>query len=230
MVATLAGIGSLVSERSARSSFAFSNFRIGEIRGWRRAFNQNNWVNVQCGWGDMAAQNTAALAMVRADDDFVSHVALLDVADEDLYGFYERETGYHIRSTPFYERSNDGSVLKMGDALLCTACDDDAEADALWAPGGPMEQQCTGSEYAREWMRSSLRPLWPSKEARLLPAPGYLRLCAAAHMRAGLLDHFLDSTVLNDQTTTLREHCSKDATARHVLETLRESDADEEDG
>ena len=228
MVVTLAGIGSLVSERSARSSFAFSNFRIGEIRGWRRAFNQNNWVNVQCGWGEVAAQNTAALAMVRADDDFVSHVALLDVEDEDLYGFYERETGYHIRATPFYERK-DGAVNKMGEALLCTACDDDAEADKLWRPGGLMEQKCAGSEYARDWMRRSLRPLWPGKEARLLPAPGYLRLCAAAHMRAGLLDHFLDSTVLNDQVTTLREHCSKDPSARHVLETLCESDDEGDD-
>ena len=44
-----------------------------------------------------------------------------------------------------------------------------------------------------------------------------------------LLDHFLDSTVLNDQVTTLREHCSKDPSARHVLETLRESDDEGDD-
>ena len=35
MVRTIAGIGSLVSEESAASLFAFSNFRLGEVRGWR---------------------------------------------------------------------------------------------------------------------------------------------------------------------------------------------------
>lgn len=230
MVYTLAGVGSLVSEASALRSFAFTNFRIGEVRGWRRAFNQANWVNVECGWGSTAKHTTAALAMVKADDaDFVSHVALLDVEEADLFSFYERETGYHIRSTPCYERSGDGSMVQTGNALLCTACENDAEADALWAPDGAMEQHCAGSDYAQDWMRRSLRPLWPSKSATLLPAPGYLRLCAAAHMRAGLLDHFLDSTVLNDQTTTLRDFCKQNEEAKRVMETLSEADDENED-
>ena len=220
MVHTLAGIGSLVSEASAVRSFAFSNFRIGEVHGWRRAFNQANWVNVEQGWGSIAKCNTAALAMVKADASFVSRVALLDVEDSDLFGFYERETGYNVQSTPFYERASDGSVVQMGLALLCTACTDDREADALWAPGGAMEQNCAGSAYAQSWLRDSLRPLWPPPTDVLLPAPGYLRLCAAAHLRAGMLDHFLDSTLLNDRTTTLREHCAQNDEARLVIETL----------
>ena len=48
----------------------------------------------------------------------------------------------------------------------------------------------------------------PTAQPPLLPAAGYLRLCAAAHLRAGLLDHFLDGTLLADRTTTLREYCA----------------------
>ncbi|EOD25872.1 hypothetical protein EMIHUDRAFT_206076 [Emiliania huxleyi CCMP1516] len=98
-------------------------------------------------------------------------------------------------------------------------------ADTLWAPGGAMERHCAGSEYVAAWMRSSLRPLWPPAGAHLLPAPGYLRLCAAAHRRAGLLDHFLDSTLLHDGVTTLRAHCERDEGARRAIASLDEEEA-----
>ena len=113
-----------------------------------------------------------------------------------------------------------GTVVNSGEALLCTACDDDVEADGLWAPGGPMERHCAGSEYVADWMSRSLRPLWPPPAAALLPAPGYLRLCAEAHLRAGLLDHFLDSTLLNDRETTLRAFCARDPGTRALVESL----------
>ena len=87
MVQTLVGIGSLVSEASARNSFAFTNFRIGEVAGWRRCFNQANWVNVRHGWGSVADGDVGALAMIPASPEYVSSVALLDVTDEELLEF-----------------------------------------------------------------------------------------------------------------------------------------------
>ena len=220
-VHTLVGFGSLVSEASARCSFDFTNFRIGEVAGWQRCFNQANWVNVEHGWGSVSnGNNVAALAMIKADSRHVSRVALMDVTEDDLKGFYEREAGYLIQTTPYWRHAADGTVLESGAALICTACADDAEADALWAPGGAMEVNCAGSEYVREWMRSSLRPLWPTPSMPLLPSPGYLQLCAEAHLRAGMLDHFLDSTLLNDRVTTLRAFCARDAPTRTLIEKL----------
>ena len=46
--------------------------------------------------------------------------------------------------------------------------------------------------------QQALKPQWPPPDANLLPAPGYLELCARAHARAGLLDHLLDTTLLHD--------------------------------
>merc|ERR1712100_582549 len=160
-------------------------------------------------------------------------VALMDVEEADLWEFYERETGYDIACVPYVSNTDGG--IEHGEALLCTACTSDAHADSLWRPGGDMEKLCApnGSEYAAEWMRLSLRPLWPepplwpqpltprlpdgtitafdraalasvaeeelpirepAPDSALYPAPGYLRGCYAAHRRAGLLDHFLDTS------------------------------------
>lgn len=261
---TLAGVGSLVSEASARQSFPFTNFRLGEIRGWRRAFNQANWVNLANGGARLATGEVAALAMVPADSGFVSMVALMDVEEADLPSFYERETGYMIQRVPFVAFAADESA-ERGEALLCTACDSDAQAQSLWEPGGAMERHCAGSEYVAEWMRLSLRPLWPglptarqplrpslpdgfvatfdvaalqalpierfpitatSSDAALYPAPGYLRGCLAAHRRAGLLDHFLDSTILADGQTSLREYLEGNKELKTYVEEERDGEDD----
>ncbi|CAE7040162.1 unnamed protein product [Symbiodinium sp. CCMP2456] len=163
-VVTVAGVGSLVSEASARESFDFSNFRVGEVREWRRSFCQSNWVNVASGGVSLESNEVAALAMVPAAD-YVSHVALLDVVPSELPGFYEREAGYRIVSVPFSVKGQDGSVIEEGQALMCAACDDDAEAERLWAPDGEMARRCEDQSYVREWMSRALRPMWPAPQA-----------------------------------------------------------------
>merc|ERR1719189_1239436 len=69
-------------------------------------------------------------------------------------------------------------------------------------------------------MARSIRPLWPAPSMQLLPSLGYLQFCAAAHHRAGLLDHFLDSTLLNDRTTTLRAHSHEHQPTRALIDSL----------
>ncbi|CAK9101324.1 unnamed protein product [Durusdinium trenchii] len=230
-VVTLAGVGSLLSEASARESFEFSNFRIGQVRGYQRCFCQANWVNLVCGAGRLSSNEVAALAMVPSDPDFVSEVALLDVTRSELPGFYEREAGYRIISVPYQIAGPDGAV-EEGSALMCAACEDDAEADSLWGLEGPMLKHCSDSSYVFRWMRLSLRPLWPPPEAMpLCPGPpesaesvaasledfseedfprgltpGRHLYPAMAHDDAGLLEHFLDSTLLADRRSTLRSY------------------------
>ncbi|CAE7588125.1 unnamed protein product [Symbiodinium natans] len=111
--------------------------------------------------------------MVPAGEEFVSHVALLDVPLGELPGFYEREAGYRIVRVPFSVKGQDGSIVEEGHALMCAACDDDAEADRLWAPDGDLAQYCEDQGYVRDWMRRALRPLWPSPQADmpLCPCP-----------------------------------------------------------
>jgi len=243
-VITIAGVGSLLSEASARESFDFTNFRVGQVRGWQRCFCQANWINVVCGASCTETNEVAALAMVPAAEDFVSHVALMDVVPEELPGFYEREAGYRILSVPYTVQGAETSATESGFALMCVACDDDEEADRLWSPDGPMMTHCVDKDYVVRWMRLSLRPLWPSQEPMslqpvdpplesaesvedslstmdeaelprglvagrgLYPAPGYLRDCAAAHDAAGLLEHFLDTTLLADRRSSLRSYLS----------------------
>ena len=53
-VVTLVGFGSLVSKTSASKSFAFKNFRIGSITGYKRIFNRSDWINYT--WGHSRAE------------------------------------------------------------------------------------------------------------------------------------------------------------------------------
>ena len=42
-----------------------------------------------------------------------------------------------------------------------------------------------------------------------------------------MLDHFLDSTLLNDRQTTLREHCMRDDEARRLIDSLETPGSEE---
>ena len=110
---TVAGVGSLVSEASpaacwaeftclwytsqdsARESFDFSNFRVGEVedpcvklesrsaplfepwfevRGWRRSFCQSNWVNV-ASWAKLRSpESSFSYILARLTDDGCAQV------------------------------------------------------------------------------------------------------------------------------------------------------------
>lgn len=215
---TIAGVGSLVCEASANESFAFTNFRIGQVVGWRRSFCMASWTNIDEEWGTEETGETACLAMVRASDpDVVSHVALLDVDAIGLRGFYERETGYRIVRVPY----SCAATGEAGHALLCTACESDAHADTLWAAGGEMARHCAGSQLVADNLAQALRPSWPPVGALLLPAPGYLELCARAHHRAGLLDHLLDSTLVHDGRV-LREYVSSRRDLIEIVERAKQ--------
>ena len=65
--------------------------------------------------------------------------------------------------------------------------------------------------YLHVFCSLPLSTLQPHNEMQIFPSPYYMMLCAAAHERAGMLDHFVDSTLLHDGTTTLRKYISSDA-------------------
>ncbi|CAE7465719.1 unnamed protein product, partial [Symbiodinium pilosum] len=127
---------------SARESFDFTHFHIGQVKGWQRSFCQANWVNLVCGDVCVRTKEVAALAMVPSTEDYVSHVALLDVTPEEL-------PGYRIVRVLFCIAGADGSILEEGQALMCAACDDDAEADRLRAPDGELTRCCDDTGYVR---------------------------------------------------------------------------------
>lgn len=230
---TVLGFGSLVSEASARESFELANFRLGTAAGVQRLFGRADWINID--WGDarVATGEVASLAMaVTGDTSARCRVALMDVtAEEGLEGFLHRESTYRIIEVPFRD-----DLGKEGIALACGECAD-KDVVRLWGPDVWYLRHCTGRiSYLSEDVPQEPMPLVPpcggapgdasawleltpgSDEEDyvyelpqgpwIYPAPGYLRMVYRAHVKAGILDNFLDTTLLMDRGTTLRSYLS----------------------
>ena len=101
---TLLGFGSLVSEKSARASFQFQNFRYGTVTGFRRIFNRADWINID--WGDarIVTGEVCSVAFAQDGTETATRVALMEVtADEGLNGFLHREATYNIIEVPYVD-------------------------------------------------------------------------------------------------------------------------------
>eukprot|EP00418_Pyrodinium_bahamense_P091768 CAMPEP_0179030712 /NCGR_PEP_ID=MMETSP0796-20121207/10703_1 /TAXON_ID=73915 /ORGANISM="Pyrodinium bahamense, Strain pbaha01" /LENGTH=203 /DNA_ID=CAMNT_0020726895 /DNA_START=193 /DNA_END=804 /DNA_ORIENTATION=- len=173
----------------------------------------------------------ASLAMAVTGDTTVRcRVALMDVTEEDgLEGFLHRESTYRILEVPF--RDDAGAE---GLALACGECADE-DIPQLWGPDVWYLRHCTGRiSYVGKSVPAEPIPvvpfcdgapgnpavwleLTPGREDEeyiydlppgpwVYPAPGYLRMVYRAHAHTGILDNFLDTTLLMDRKTTLRTY------------------------
>jgi hypothetical protein len=90
---TLLGFGSLVSEVSARKSFALTDFRLGTVSGYARCFNRADWINMDWGDGRTPTGEVCSVSFVCTGSDAPCRVALMEVTvPEGLKGFLHRES------------------------------------------------------------------------------------------------------------------------------------------
>ncbi len=72
-------------------------------------------------------------------------------------------------------------------------------ADGTIVPGDPTTWLPLTPGHAR-------RPYSLPVRTWVYPSPGYLRMVTRAHAKAGIVDNFLDSTLLMDRHTTVRTY------------------------
>jgi hypothetical protein len=232
---TIIGFGSLVSLESARSSFEFRNFRLGTVRGYQRIFNRSDWINISWGDTRIATGETSSLAFAYTGSDTISTIALMDIdAEEGLRGFLHRETAYEIVEVPFVDSSgNTGIGLACGecsDSRMREIWGDDCwylqrcsgKISFVDLPEGPiplvpeLEVSSPSGEIfiggdptqllSMDQELCSMDVIRLPDRTWIYPAPGYLRLVCRAHRTAGILDEFLDTTLLMDRKTTVRSY------------------------
>ncbi len=95
-VATVAGFGSLLSERSARFTFpGLQNFREGRVRGWRRVFAHTTPVFLQRGIANLETREMGSLSCEAAKGAELV-VCLFDIVldEEFVSAWVEREHEY----------------------------------------------------------------------------------------------------------------------------------------
>lgn len=202
---TVLGFGSLMSEKSSRTTFPdLINFRLGRVPNYRRTFAHPSTIffkhNIHC-------MDTLQIASLSAEyspgDSFICAVfevpsdGILEDVDTDTAApseaFLKREASYDIQYVNYNEMNG-----KRRKGILCLASTDE-EYINKWG----YERFHSNCKY---WGKPSI---WNWEyDSGLRPNSVYLRHCLIAAKRMGreCLDSLLDDTFLVDRETTIREY------------------------
>jgi len=193
---TILGLGSILSERSARVTFpGLTNFRIGRVRGYRRIFAHTPAIFVERGIADTGTLEMSSLSAEECDDASFA-CTVFEVVDEGLGmdAFREREEEFELRMVPY--EGHDGTPAGVG--LLCVASTDVAYVTAWGA-----------ERFQRLYTDRGMRTIWSwPRDSGLRPCGTYLRHCVLAAQKLGgeAKASFLDQTYLVDRKTTIRQY------------------------
>ncbi|KAL1495878.1 hypothetical protein AB1Y20_014522 [Prymnesium parvum] len=219
-VVTVIGLGSLLSERSARATFpTLRNFRLGRVHGYRRCFAHPAGIFFTRGIADLETKQIASLSAEPCEGaSFVCTV--FEVEDEGMDRFREREEEFELVHAPVHSLSegNPSSDAQLTGLLCCRSTD-----DAYIARWGE-------ERFEQLYRRVGVPTIWGyAPDSGLRPCAVYLRHCVLAAQKMGdlCLDSFLDDTYLIDRTTTLREYLAANP---HVMATLPPPDLQERYG
>lgn len=214
---TILGVGSLMSETSARSTFPnLKSFRLGQINGYRRVFDHPASIFFQRNIANKDTKEMSSLStepcpgssflcsVFEVDDELISEEGVPTSA------YIEREEEFDIKIVPYEEisfesdRSSSDFVSEKKDdelsfGLLCTSSNDKAYIER-WG------QQRFNDHYVKYGI-SSIWDDW-DESSGLKPCGVYLRHCVLAAEKMGqrCLESFLDDTYLVDRKTTIREY------------------------
>lgn len=196
------GLGSLLSEQSARSTFpTLRNFRLGRVHGYRRCFAHSPAIFFSRGIADRESMEMASLSAEPCEGgSFVCSV--FEVEDEGMDRFREREEEFdivHAPVAPLTPQPTPEPTECTG--LLCCRSTDEAYIE-LWGQ----------ERFDRLYRNAGLNTIWGyAPDSGLRPCPVYLRHCVLAAQKLGpeCLDSFLDETFLVDRVTTIRTYLAQ---------------------
>eukprot|EP00908_Phaeocystis_cordata_P016818 Transcript_28135.p1 GENE.Transcript_28135~~Transcript_28135.p1 ORF type:complete len:237 (-),score=59.63 Transcript_28135:835-1515(-) len=198
---TIVGLGSLLSERSSRTTFPnLANFRLARIDGYRRVFAHPAAIFVERGIADLPSLQIASLSAEPCEGaSFVCTV--FEVEDEGMDRFREREEEFdlvHVAISPLEASPPPPAEAPVVMGLMCCRSTDEAYI-RTWGE----------ERFASKYRANGLQTIWGhAPDSGVRPCAVYLRHCvlAAERMGAACLASFLDETYLIDRTTTIRQY------------------------
>jgi len=191
---TVAGFGSLLSERSARSTFPdLSNFRVAKVLGWRRVFAQRADIFYL---RNIARPHTGEVSSLSLEP-FPSGSAVVSLFElahsaEVVQAFINREHEFRFCAVKPVSLAGEGTGR---DAVICS----------VWNDEEYRARRCGPEEWARRWGVHGIERVWD--DPTILPCRVYLRHCvlAAQKLCPEAYESFLDETYLADRTTCVRQ-------------------------
>lgn len=196
---TILGLGSLLSERSARTTFPnLRNFRCVRIRGFRRCFAHSPSIFVARKISNMETKELASLSAEPCEgSSFIMTAFEVDDEGSGMDAFREREEEFKLSMVPY--ESLEGTPDPASECGMLCEASTDAEYIKQWGQ----------ERFDDEYTKRGLSTIWGwGQDSGLRPCGAYLRHCALAAQRLGEPAHqsFLDDTVLVDRKTTIRSY------------------------
>ena len=225
------GFGSLLSERSARSTFPnLGNLRVVRVRGFQRVFAHPAAIFFEREIARLQTKEMASLCCFPSSSDEHSFLAVafeVPVTDESQWlEFERREEEFELVDCEFEELTPasvqgvevEGDVHKVPQTgegkprsqvkhgLICTQ-----GSDELYI------QKWGYSLFAQKYLSYGLGSIWnwSKLNSGILPCRLYLRHCVLAATSLGIQQDFLSKTYLVDRTTTIQAYLE---TNPHVMQ------------
>ncbi|XP_077218797.1 uncharacterized protein LOC143852989 isoform X1 [Tasmannia lanceolata] len=191
---SICGFGSLLSERSARSTFPdLRNFRTAKLRGFRRIFCHVAPIFFDRGIANEETGEISSLSVEACEGETLI-ITVFEIKKSEVPSFIERE--HEFRFLAVVPEVMNGLPFTTP-AVVCARYSDDEY----------FRIRCKGNKeiYFQRYGRYSIYKIWRDD---ILPCRVYLRHCvlAAKNLGEAAYDNFLDHTFLGDRRTTIREY------------------------
>eukprot|EP01018_Ginkgo_biloba_P001430 Gb_31415 [translate_table: standard] len=158
---SICGFGSLLSERSARSTFPdLQNFRVAVLRGFRRVFAHTAPVFFERGIANMETKEISSLSVEPSPEEFIV-VTVFEIHKSEIPAFIERE--HEFRFLVVVPEDPSGKRFSCP-AVICSRYSDEEYRQV----------RCQGSEemFFQRYGRHNIDKIWRDD---ILPCRVYLR-------------------------------------------------------
>ncbi|CAA7057465.1 unnamed protein product [Microthlaspi erraticum] len=193
---SITGFGSLLSERSARSTFPeLENFRIAKLEGFRRVFAHAAPIFFERGIANPETKEISSLSVEPCEGESLV-VSVFEIKRREIPAFIQRELEFRFLAV--LPQTMQGKPF-TNSAVLCARYSDEEF----------FQIRCKGNKeiYFQHYGRFNIDKIWRDD---ILPCRLYLRHCVLAAKNLGdeAYNNFLDHTFLGDRKTTIREFLS----------------------
>ncbi|CAK9138941.1 unnamed protein product [Ilex paraguariensis] len=191
---SVCGFGSLLSERSARSTFPnLINFRVAKLNDFRRVFAHVTPIFFERGIANPETKEISSLSVEPCEGESLI-VTVFEIQRSEIPALVERE--HEFRFLAVIPETLNG-LLYTSAAVLCTRYSDEEY----------FQNRCKGNQdiYYERYGQFDIHKIWRDD---ILPCRVYLRHCVLAAKNLGdtAYDNFLDHTFLGDRKTTIRKY------------------------
>ncbi|XP_045788581.1 uncharacterized protein LOC123883728 [Trifolium pratense] len=191
---SICGFGSLLSERSARSTFPdLINFRIAKLNHFRRVFAHVAPVFFERGIAKPETMEISSLSVEACEGETLV-VTVFEIRKSEIPDFIKREVEFRFLAV--LPETLDGKSFDFP-AVLCARYSDEEFFNI----------RCKGNKEIlfQQYGRWNIDKIWRDD---VFPCRVYLRHCVLAAKNLGdtAYNNFLDHTYLADRKTTIREY------------------------